>query len=153
MALGNTYESENCSAARALEVVGERWSLLIIRDALFRGTTRFSDFQRTLGLARNVLAARLDGFVDAGLMRRRQPKDSAYHEYRLTQKGLDLKPAVIALTRWGDRWAAPNGPPIIYRHPDCGGEVELQHVCGDCGETVAVDQIVATPGPGLAVAD
>jgi DNA-binding HxlR family transcriptional regulator len=153
MALGNTYESENCSAARALEVVGERWSLLIIRDALFRGTTRFSDFQRTLGLARNVLAARLEGFVEAGLMTRRQPENSAYHEYLLTQKGLDLKPAVIALTRWGDRWAAPNGPPIIYRHDYCGGEIELQLVCSECGEEPAVDQIGVTPGPGFAVAD
>jgi DNA-binding HxlR family transcriptional regulator len=153
MALGNTYESENCSAARALEVVGERWSLLIIRDALFRGTTRFSDFQRTLGLARNVLAARLEGFVEAGLMTRRQPENSAYHEYLLTQKGLDLKPAVIALTRWGDRWAAPNGPPIIYGHDYCGGEIELQLVCSECGEEPAVDQIGVTPGPGFAVAD
>ena len=153
MALGNTYESENCSAARALEVVGERWSMLIIRDALFRGTTRFSDFQRSLGLARNVLADRLDGFVEAGLMARRQPEDSAYHEYHLTQKGRDLKPAVIALTRWGDRWAAPNGPPIIYRHEDCAGEIELQFVCSECGEDLDVEGIVATRGPGMAVAD
>jgi len=153
MALGNTYESQNCSAARALEVVGERWSLLIVRDALFRGTTRFSDFQRTLGLARNVLAARLEGFVEAGLMTRHLPEDSAYHEYLLTPKGLDLKPVVIALTGWGDRWAASNGPPIIYRHDHCGGEIELQLVCGDCGEEPAVDQIGVTPGPGFAVAD
>ena len=149
MALGSTYDGENCSAARALEVVGERWSLLIARDALFRGTTRFSDFQRSLGLARNILAARLDGFVEAGLMERRQPEDSPYHEYHLTEKGLDLTPVVIALTRWGDRWAAPTGPPVLFRHDDCGGGVKQQLVCSGCGQTLAVEQIVATPGPGL----
>lgn len=93
------------SAARALEIVGERWSLLIIRDALFRGFTRFSDFERTLGLAPNVLAKRLDAFVAAGNFER-QSLDSDRREYVLTRKGLELKAVVVALTAWGDRWAA-----------------------------------------------
>src|SRR4051812_33427867 len=108
--LGRTYDNQNCSVARALEVVGERWSLLILRDAMFRGTTRFSDFQRVLGLAPNILANRLDTFVAADVMR----VDN--REYYLTAKGWDLQPALIALTEWGDRWAAPDGPPVIYRH-------------------------------------
>ena len=98
--LGNSYEGQVCSAARSLEVVGERWSLLIIRDALFAGVTRFSDFLRRLGLARNVLAARLEGFVGAGIMERFSPEGSAYEEYRLTEKGRDLAPVIIALTAW-----------------------------------------------------
>src|ERR1051325_9382667 len=105
--LGRLYGTQDCSAARALELVGERWSLLIVRDAIFRGTTRFSDFQRGLGLARNILAARLDRFVEAGLMERRDSAAGSPHqEYVLTEKGRDLQPVIIALTHWGDRWAA-----------------------------------------------
>ena len=103
--LGRLYESQNCSAARALELVGERWSLLILRDAMFGGCTRFSDFQKSLGIATNVLAKRLEDFVAAGLMQHREPQargDQA--EYVLTQKGMELKPVIIALAAWGDRW-------------------------------------------------
>jgi DNA-binding HxlR family transcriptional regulator len=150
--LGNTYEDQNCSAARALELVGERWSLLIVRDALFGGITRFADFQRSLGIARNILSARLDHLVKAGLMERRQPEGSPYHEYHLTEKGEDLKPVVIALSHWGDRWAAPNGPPIIYRHVGCGAHVEQQLVCSDCGQIVANTQVGTHPGPGMILA-
>ena len=147
--LGRTYDRENCSAARALELVGERWSLLIIRDALFRGMTRFAEFQRSLGLATNVLTTRLDGFVEAGLMERRTYSSHEDHyEYFLTAKGADLTPVVIALTAWGDRWAAPNGPPIIYRHEACDGRVDNLLVCNDCGEYVVTDEIAAQPGPG-----
>lgn len=147
--LGKTYDRENCSAARALEVVGERWSLLIIRDALFRGRTRFVDFQRSLGLATNVLAARLDGFVAAGLMERvTYSHHEDHYEYVLTEKGQDLAPVVIALTEWGDRYAAPDGPPIEYRHQDCGGLVDSTLTCVRCKQPVPVDAIEAKPGPG-----
>src|SRR3954463_9395138 len=105
--LGKTYDNQVCSIARALEVVGERWSILIVRNALFAGSTRFTDFQRSLGIAPNILKTRLDGFVDAGIMRRDE------HEYLLTEKGRDLAPALVALTAWGDRWVAPDGPPIL----------------------------------------
>jgi len=147
--LGNSYEGQVCSAARSLEVVGERWSLLIIRDALFAGVTRFGDFLRRLGLARNVLADRLDGFVEAGIMERFSPQGSAYQEYRLTEKGRDLAPVIVALTDWGDRWAAPDGRPIIYRHTDCGGEVEQQLVCRACHALVDDDHVGVELGPGM----
>jgi DNA-binding HxlR family transcriptional regulator len=144
--LGRTYETQDCSAARALEIVGERWSLMIIRHALFRGITRFGDFQRSLGVARNILAARLDGFVDEGLMRREPQADgSPYHDYVLTEKGRELQPVIIALTHWGDRWAAPDGPPVILRHADCGGAVHQQTICDDCGRPVAIDDVRAHP--------
>jgi DNA-binding HxlR family transcriptional regulator len=107
--LGRSYEGQNCPAARALEVVGERWSLLIIRDAL-SGMTRFTDFQRSLGLAPNILAARLEHFVRAGLMAQRPQTDHpGLPEYVLTEKGRDLAPVLIALAAWGNRWAAPDG--------------------------------------------
>jgi DNA-binding HxlR family transcriptional regulator len=109
--LGRTYDREVCSAARALEVAGERWSLLILRNAAFAGVTRFTDFQQRLGIAPNVLAARLELFVAEGLMTV-SPAPTGYGEYHLTEKGLDFKPVIIALTEWGDRWAAPEGPPI-----------------------------------------
>jgi DNA-binding HxlR family transcriptional regulator len=147
--LGKTYDRENCSAARALELVGERWSLLIVRDALFRGRTRFADFQRSLGVATNVLATRLDAFVAAGLMERRTYSSHEDHyQYLLTDKGRDLAPVVIALTEWGDRWAAPNGPPIEYRHQGCGGAVTSTLTCARCGQQVPAGAIEATPGPG-----
>ncbi|HJP73899.1 MAG TPA: helix-turn-helix domain-containing protein [Pseudonocardiaceae bacterium] len=144
--LGRTYATQDCSAARALEIVGERWSLMIIRHALFRGVTRFGDFQRSLGIARNILAARLDHFVEDGLMDRRpDASGSAYQEYILTEKGRELQPVIIALTHWGDRWAAPGAPPVTLRHADCGGEVRQQTICRDCGQPVALDQIEADP--------
>jgi DNA-binding HxlR family transcriptional regulator len=130
--LGKTYDAEVCSIARSLEVVGERWSLLIIRNALFAGSTRYSDFHQSLGIATNVLQDRLDGFVEAGIMRRhRYSEQPALYEYLLTEKGRNFAPALIALTEWGDRWSAPDGPPILYRHGACGAEVQ------------------AWPGPGM----
>jgi DNA-binding HxlR family transcriptional regulator len=148
--LGRTYDSEVCSIARALEVVGERWSVLIVRNALFAGSRRFSDFQRSLGIAPNILATRLDGFVDAGIMRReRYSEQPALYEYLLTEKGRDLAPALIALTEWGDRWAAPDGPPILYRHSACGSEVVHQMVCTTCGLVDDAAEVEARPGPGM----
>jgi DNA-binding HxlR family transcriptional regulator len=147
--LGRAYETQNCSAAWALEIIGERWSLLIIRDALFRGITRFGDFQRSLGIARNVLAARLDRFVEEGLMvRQADAAGSSYHEYVLTEKGRELQSAIVALTHWGDRWVAPDGPPVIFRHTGCGGAVRLQADCGDCGQHVDADAVEAEATAG-----
>ena len=114
------YDTQTCSVARALEVVGERWTLLILRD-LFLGVRRFEAIQQDLGIARNVLATRLDKLVTEGVVKRhryneRPPRD----EYRLTEKGLDLWPAVVALMQWGDHHApAPGGPPTVLRHRDC----------------------------------
>src|SRR5436853_4785015 len=102
--LGHLYENQDCSAARTLELVGERWSLLILRDAMFRRYTRFSQFERSLEVAPNILAKRLGSLVEAGIFEARPER-----EYRLTEKGLDLKPVIIALTAWGDKWVGP-GP-------------------------------------------
>ncbi|MGH3678897.1 MAG: winged helix-turn-helix transcriptional regulator [Natronosporangium sp.] len=147
--LGRTYERENCSAARALEIVGERWSLLILRNAMFAVRTRFTEFQRDLGIAPNILSNRLDRFVEAGLMQTRPlTGDHETREYVLTSKGLDLQPVIIALTEWGDRWAAPQGPPIIYQHDGCGGRARGQLRCEDCNSALAPTQVITRPGPG-----
>lgn len=136
--LGRLYENQECSAARALELVGERWSLLILRDAMFRGYTRFNQFQKSLGIASNVLAKRLEDFVAAGLMERRS--GAAGEEYVLTQKGLELKPTIIALTEWGDKWVRP-GPVLFKTAPD-GKPVALELRTAD-GTTVGVEDVVA----------
>jgi DNA-binding HxlR family transcriptional regulator len=148
--LGRTYDRENCSAARTLEVVGERWSLLIIRNAMFAGSTRFTEFQRKLGIAPNILSSRLDRFLEAGLMETRPlADDPETHEYVLTPKGLDLQPVIVALTEWGDRWVAPQGPPIVYEHDGCGGRVHQHLSCEDCLATPVPAQVTARPGPGM----
>ncbi len=147
--LGNRYEGEICSAARCLEVVGERWSLLIIRDALFVGVTHFNDFARRLGLARNILSARLEGFVEAGIMERINSDESAYDHYVLTDKGRDLAPVIVALTKWGDRWQAPNGPPIIYSHTTCEGDVVQYIHCTSCNAHVEPNELGVRRGPGF----
>ena len=121
--LGRTYDTQNCSAARALELVGERWSLLIIRDALFAGHARFGDFQRSLGVASNILTARLDSFVAAGLMeRRRYSEHPEHYEYLLTGKGRDLAPVIVALTAWATgtphptaRRSSTSTPPVAAK--------------------------------------
>jgi DNA-binding HxlR family transcriptional regulator len=148
--LGKTYDAQVCSAARALELVGERWTLLIVRDALFAGATRYSDFMKGLEIATNILKARLDGLVEAGIMeRRRYSQDPDLYEYPLTDKGRELVPVILALTEWGDRWKAPDGPPILYRHTECGGEISQRTVCDNCGEVHDPAQVQARPGPGM----
>jgi DNA-binding HxlR family transcriptional regulator len=147
--LGRTYASENCSAARALEIVGERWSLLIIRDAFFRGRTRFSEFEHSLHVAPNILASRLELFVAEGLMeKRRYSEGSELYEYVLTEKGRELGVVIIALTAWGDRWEAPHGPPIEFKHHQCDGSVGINVLCDRCGSSVSLSDVRADPGPG-----
>jgi DNA-binding HxlR family transcriptional regulator len=132
--LGRLYESEICSAARTLEVAGERWSLLIVRNAVFAGMTRFTDFQRSLGIAPNVLTKRLNEFVAEGVFELRVDPASGKDEYVITQKGLDLKPVIVALTEWGDKWVADSrGKPISYVHDGCTGTVSLVPTCTKCG--------------------
>ena len=147
--LGKTYDSQVCSIARALEVVGERWSLLIVRDALFAGATRYSDFQRSLGIATNILTARLDGFVEAGIMRRHKYSEQPeLYEYLLTGKGRALAPALVALSEWGDRWATDGEPPILNTHSVCGARITQQTMCAHCGRVADPAEIRATIGPG-----
>jgi DNA-binding HxlR family transcriptional regulator len=146
--LHNTYEGQNCSVARALELVGERWTILILRDA-FLGVRRFDDFQRRLGVARNVLNTRLQRLVDNGILERRlyQERPRRY-EYRLTEMGRGLWPAVVALMQWGDRWlAGEQGPPMAIEHRDCGGAVDERRMCTRCGERLELRDVRAVPGP------
>ena len=138
----------DCSVAQCLEVVGEWWSMLIVRDALM-GVTRFEEFQRRLGISRNILQQRLAKLVAAGVLVRVQysehpPRD----DYRLTDKGRDLWPVITAMRQWGDHYAAPTGPPVQIRHKTCGALAEPEMVCGSCGEQVGPRDFKAVPGPG-----
>ncbi len=137
--LPRTYDNQICSVARTLEAIGDRWTMLVIRDA-FLGLRRFDDFQRDLGVARNVLADRLGRLVDEGILERRlYQKRPERHEYRLTEKGRDLWPVMIGLMKWGDRHApAEGGPPTVILHRDCGGELDERLMCRRCGEPVDV---------------
>ncbi|MFG1948742.1 winged helix-turn-helix transcriptional regulator [Nonomuraea sp. NPDC048826] len=147
--LGKTYDSQECSIARTLEVVGERWSLLIIRDALFGAATRYSDFQHKLGIATNILKARLDGLVETGLMRRhRYSEQPELYEYLPTEKGRALAPALVALSEWGDQWATDGEPPVFYIHAVCGTGVAQRTMCDHCGlvDDPAEIQAALTPG-------
>jgi len=140
--LGRSYDNQDCSAARALELVGERWSLLILRDAMFRGYTRFSQFEKSLGVAPNILAKRLEDFVAAGIMDHRQSLGAGEQaDYLLTQKGLELKPVIMSLTTWGDKWVRPG--PVVFRNASDGQPVELQlRLIGD-DTRIAVADVVA----------
>src|SRR5882672_7611140 len=145
--LGRTYANQNCSVARALEAVGERWSLLIIREALLAGSTRFGDFARSLGIAPNILTSRLDHFVADGLMARQRLSESTEkYEYVLTDKGRALFPTIVALRAWGDEWAAPDGPPTVLKHTECGGEAHQHVTCPACGMDLVLRDIDVRPG-------
>lgn len=146
--LHNAYEGQVCSISRTLEVFGERWTFLIMRNALFAGSTRFTEFQRSIGIATNVLAARLEHLVAARVMER-VPSASGVDEYRLTERGRDLMPALIALTEWGDAWAASNGEPVLYRHGEDEHAVRMQLTCEECGPLNDFDDVEALPGPGM----
>jgi DNA-binding HxlR family transcriptional regulator len=147
-----SFSDMDCSVAQCLEVVGEWWSLLIVRDA-FLGVTRFDDFQRRLGISRNVLHHRLDKLVDAGVLHKvpystRPPRS----EYRLTQRGKDLWPVLTSMRQWGDRYAAPNGPPVEVVHTACGSSAPTETVCSSCGERVTARDVSVVPGPGRTAA-
>lgn len=133
--LPRVYENQDCSIARALEVVGERWTLLIVREAL-NGTRRFEEFQGRLGIARNVLSARLERLVAEGVLTRRRYQDRPPRfEYLPTAKGEELLPITLGLLSWGDRYYADpdGGPPVVLRHDPCGGDLRPRTVCSCCG--------------------
>jgi len=142
----------NCSIARTLDVVGEWWTLLILRDA-FRGVRRFDDFQASLGMARSVLTARLRKLTDAGVLDKRQYSEHPpRHEYRLTEKGRALFPVITALLRWGDDWAVgPAGPPVQLVHAPCGEAIHPELTCPRCGGQVSAANTRGVPGPGATV--
>jgi len=145
------YSRDNCSVGLALEVLGERWTLLVLREA-FYGVRRFSDFERAIACAKNLLSDRLTKLVAHGVLRRdayREEGKRERFEYRLTDKGLELFPILIALMQWGDRWlAGPNGPPVEIMHRECGARVHAELRCAaDHGGLSARD---TTPLPTLA---
>jgi DNA-binding HxlR family transcriptional regulator len=145
-----SFAEMHCSVARTLEVVGEWWTMLIIREA-FNGVRRFDGFQDKLGIARNVLSDRLRKLVDAGVLERRQyTEHPPRYEYRLTEKGIDLYPVLVSLLQWGDRWVAGEaGPPVVLRHRACGHDMHASLSCDECGAHVAPRDVEARPGPGV----
>ncbi len=143
-----SFEDMNCSLAQCLEVVGEWWTLLIVRDALF-GVTRFDDFRARLGIARNVLTQRLEHLVEHGVLSKEPYQDNPVrHDYRLTPKGRSLWLVVAAMRQWGDEWAAPDGPPVQMRHTGCGHLATVEPVCSECGEHIAPPDLRLVLGPG-----
>ncbi len=138
----------HCSVAQCLEVVGEWWSMLIVRDA-FLGVTRFDQFQERLGISRNVLNQRLAHLVTTGVLERTPYSERPLrHDYRLTPKGRDLWPVLTAMRQWGDTHAAPDGPPLVLVHRACGQVVDAVMTCSSCGEPIAATDVRARRGPG-----
>lgn len=144
-----SFADLNCSIARPLSFLGERWALLVLRD-LFLGRRRFEEFQASLGIASNVLSQRLATLVDEGIVeRRRYSGHPERFEYRLTPKGRDLQPVLQALRQWGDRYTAgPEGPPVETVHTACGHVYEMVPTCSACGEAVDPGELIARAGPG-----
>ena len=141
-----TYTAEECSLARALEIVGERWTLLIVRDA-FYGVQRFADFAAHLSIPRAILSERLSLLVQSGVLAK-EPGTGRREHYRLTDKGISLFPAMRALVAWGDAHYAPKGPRRYFLHADDHGEVDMAGVCQACGKSLAVRDFIAVTGPG-----
>ena len=142
----------NCSIAQPLSFLGERWALLVLRD-LFLGRRRFDEIQDSLGVASNVLSQRLATLVEEGIAeRRRYSEHPERFEYRLTQKGEDLQPVLLALLRWGDRYTAgPAGPPLETVHDECGKAFHVVPTCSECGGEVDSRHTHSRPGPGANV--
>jgi DNA-binding HxlR family transcriptional regulator len=146
--LSHRFDGE--SVGRALTLLGERWTMLIMGEAFF-GVRRFGQFARNLNIPRPTLSSRLRTLVDAGLLERvPYARDPDRHEYRLTDAGRDLFPAIVALMRWGDaHLAGPEGPPIVLRHHECGEVAAPSLVCGRCGKQITPHNVTPEPGPGF----
>jgi DNA-binding HxlR family transcriptional regulator len=138
-----------CSIARTLDVAGEPWSPLVLRD-VYVGITRFDDIQRDLGISRKVLSERLKWLVEQGMLERRPYSDRPPRfEYILTEKGLAFCDVLIVMTTWGDRWAAgPDGPPVRHRHRTCGHLARVELRCSECGDPMPAAEVIVEPGPG-----
>jgi DNA-binding HxlR family transcriptional regulator len=144
------YDTANCSIAAALSTVGYKWTFLVLREA-FNGVRRFDDIQRRTGMPRQVLSSRLTKLVDDGIMRKvpyREAGQRARIEYRLTEKGIELFPILMALMAWGDTYTAPNGPSVELTHRDCGAPVGLQLTCTHGHVLDSAREITPQPGPG-----
>jgi DNA-binding HxlR family transcriptional regulator len=142
------FDNMNCALAKTLDIIGERWTLLILRDA-FCGTRRFDEFRHNLGIARNILTVRLKRLVSEGIMERR-PLDSGRYEYVLTNKGLDLQPVLLSMTHWGDRYKpSPKGRRMIFIERASGQPIADMSVRSTDGRALAPRDIKGVPGPGL----
>ncbi|WP_433080932.1 winged helix-turn-helix transcriptional regulator [Dactylosporangium sp. CA-052675] len=145
------WSVENCTIGRAMAILGERWTLVVLRE-VFNGIFRFDDMRERTGIPRQVLTNRLGVLVDNGILRRvpyREPGSRARDEYRLTEKGFDLYPLLVAVREWGDRYLAdPGGPPLETVHRDCGAHVHATLVCEAGHHEVAPRDVVPRPGPG-----
>lgn len=137
-----------CSIAQTMDIIGDAWTALILRD-VFAGITRFEQFQQDLQLSRKTLAARLDHLVEDGILERHAySQHPPRYDYLPTDKGADLFPVIAAVMRWGDRWTAgPAGPPAVIRH-SCGEHATAEVICNQCGEPLALQDITAEAGPG-----
>lgn len=144
-------QAGNCSIARTLQVLGEKWTLLIIRES-FYGATRFEQFHRVLDCPRNLLSERLAKLVDEGILERseyREPGSRARKEYRMTDKGRELTPILLALREWGDRHLAdPEGPPVLARHAGCGQELRVTLTCASGHQAAGPGEVELVNGPG-----
>ena len=143
------FTDQNCSVAGALEIVGERWTLLIMREVLF-GRRRFAEIKRQTGVAPNILSDRLGMLVERGLLRRElYSEHPESYEYVPTRKGVDLNNVILALLQWGDKYAAPaDGPPRVPVHRACGHDAAPELHCGHCGEALQATELTVRPGPG-----
>lgn len=142
--------TQTCSIARALGEIGDRWTLLVLREAFLR-TRRFADFVRRTGAARNLVADRLQKLVDADILERRPYQEHPpREEYRLTEKGLDLYPVIMALVHWGDRWHDDGrGAPIEHVHESCGHVMHAEPHCSECGAVLTPQEVRVQYGPAL----
>jgi DNA-binding HxlR family transcriptional regulator len=141
--------AEPCSVARTVAVIGDRWTLLVLRDC-FLGVRRFEAFQERLGISRTIIAERLKLLVDEGVLAKTPYQDRPVrHEYRLTEKGLALHPVIMAIVHWGDRhYAGEAGAPLLHRHKTCGHDFHPVMTCSECGEAVGPRDVEPHPGPG-----
>ena len=150
--LALAYSTDNCTVGRAMEVLGERSTFLVLREVV-NGVRRFEDMRRHSGIPRQVLTNRLALLVDQGILRRepyREPGQRERHEYRLTEKGFDLYPVLVAIRSWGDRYLAdPEGSPVEFEHKGCGAEVEVVLRCAEGHELTGNRDVATRPGPGI----
>jgi DNA-binding HxlR family transcriptional regulator len=144
------HRFEGDSVSRALALIGDQWTLLILREALF-GVRRYGQLVRNLGIPRPTLSARLRSMVDSGLLERAPyARDPDRYEYRLTGAGRELFGAAVMLMRWGDRYlAGPEGPPIVLRHHACGEIADPRLVCRKCGDELTAHNVTPEPGPAF----
>ena len=143
-----TYDHMNCSLAQTLNIIGERWMLLILRDAFF-GAKRFGQFERSLGIAKNILTTRLNRLVEEGILEKRESDDAAHPVYVLTEAGLDLQPVLLSMTHWGDKYRPnPKGDRIVFVDRETGEPIRRMGVVSQDGKTLEPRQIKGIAGPG-----